>query len=147
MPEEEFLEGDDAEAERRRLERQEKAAAKKQQRLLQHVDPELVDSHFLRPHDHTIRATDLPERLQLLGKPVLEVRLGVWVWGTVCEYEENFSSRRRGMRLQLLDKPLLEVRVCRCSCGGVDRFGNLFVCRCVLINPLRALVRLSVRSC
>lgn len=37
------------------------------------VDPELVDSHFLRPHDHTIRATDLPERLQLLGKSVLEV--------------------------------------------------------------------------
>jgi len=42
--------------------------------LLPQVDPELVDSHFLRPHDHTIRATDLPERLQLLGKPILEVR-------------------------------------------------------------------------
>lgn len=156
MQEEEFNDGRDArEAERRRLERQEKMAAKKQQRLLQHVslpqsesccstvsalvlvvmhaflqlqcamlqvhpahlllcppslshspsqltkdtyslthsrtlsltlfltpfstqvDPELVDTHFLRPHDHTIRATDLPERLQLLGKPILEVRGGV----------------------------------------------------------------------
>jgi hypothetical protein len=38
-----------------------------------------VDSHFLRPHDHTIRATDLPERLQLLGKPVLEVCTSNWV--------------------------------------------------------------------
>ena len=44
------------------------------QRKCSQVDPELVDSHFLRPHDHTIRATDLPERLQLLGKSVLEVR-------------------------------------------------------------------------
>jgi hypothetical protein len=41
--------------------------------VVMQVDPELVDSHFLRPHDHTIRATDLPERLQLLGKSVLEV--------------------------------------------------------------------------
>lgn len=37
MPEEEFMDHDDQEAERRRLERQEKLAAKKQQRLLQHV--------------------------------------------------------------------------------------------------------------
>jgi hypothetical protein len=47
------------------------------------VDPELVDSHFLRPHDHTIRATDLPERLQLLGKPVFEVRHSSCVRHTV----------------------------------------------------------------
>lgn len=37
------------------------------------VDPELVDSNFLRPADQTIRQTDVPERLQLLGKSVLEV--------------------------------------------------------------------------
>jgi hypothetical protein len=38
------------------------------------VDPELVESHFLRPADQTIRQADIPERLQLLGKSVLEVR-------------------------------------------------------------------------
>jgi hypothetical protein len=38
------------------------------------VDPELVESHFLRPADQTIRQADIPERLQLLGRSVLEVR-------------------------------------------------------------------------
>jgi hypothetical protein len=38
------------------------------------VDPELVESHFLRPADQAIRQADIPERLQLLGKSVLEVR-------------------------------------------------------------------------
>ena len=41
--------------------------------LLLQVDPELVDSHYLRPVDQIIRTTDIPERLQLLGKSVFEV--------------------------------------------------------------------------
>ncbi|WIA22113.1 hypothetical protein OEZ85_004454 [Tetradesmus obliquus] len=63
---------DEDEAERRRLERQERAAARRTQKLLQQVDPELVESHFLRPADQAIRQADIPERLQLLGKSVLE---------------------------------------------------------------------------
>jgi hypothetical protein len=49
MPEEDFMDGDDQEAERRRLERQEKLAAKKQQRLLQHVSTLITRSHTAGP--------------------------------------------------------------------------------------------------
>eukprot|EP00879_Flechtneria_rotunda_P009599 GHRR01010046.1.p1 GENE.GHRR01010046.1~~GHRR01010046.1.p1 ORF type:complete len:409 (+),score=151.65 GHRR01010046.1:295-1521(+) len=63
---------DEDDAERRRQERQERAAAKKQQKLLAQVDPELVENHYLRPDDHAIRQADVPERLALLGKSVLE---------------------------------------------------------------------------
>lgn len=36
------------------------------------VDPELVDSHYLRPEDQVIRERDEPERLQLLGPNALQ---------------------------------------------------------------------------
>jgi len=41
--------------------------------LLLQVDPELRADGYLRPVDQIIRTTDIPERLQLLGKSVFDV--------------------------------------------------------------------------
>eukprot|EP00878_Enallax_costatus_P013021 GHUV01013605.1.p1 GENE.GHUV01013605.1~~GHUV01013605.1.p1 ORF type:complete len:485 (+),score=159.20 GHUV01013605.1:698-2152(+) len=126
-PEEEQLELEEDEAERRRLERQEKIAAKKQQKLLAQVDPELVESHFLRPADTTIRQLDIPERLQLLGKSALELvpeeeRRQVLDDAARWVADHLFGANSQASKIRdIVEDGILEVTgECPDRAGGVD---------------------------